>query len=286
MGHRQSSTFTTIAFTLALVLLLTSCSRITLGYRNLHLVVPWTLNDYVTLTSNQKRDLRALLREHRDWHCSTMMPEHLDWLDRLLTERVDQDNLRSRLEEGQAAISRIAERITPSIIEQLKRLSDEQVEEIRQALQERQQERVEEFLEPSLDEQIQERAERMRERTSDWFGSLNANQRQRILQWSHTLDDANSRWVDNRDRWDDAFIQALEQRHSDDFTASMTRLIQDRRSFWTEEYRERFARNEQAGLDLAVDLYSYADEPQRQHLAREIRKIREDLAGLDCIGQI
>ncbi|MFC3609179.1 DUF6279 family lipoprotein [Stutzerimonas tarimensis] len=277
------TTCTTVVITLLVVLLLSACSRITLGYRNLHLIVPWTLRDYVSLSGDQQRELRARLREQRAWHCQTLMPEHLEWLDRLQTERFDEASLRQRYQEGQAAVDRIAVQVTPPIIDLLRSLSDRQVRDIRQALGERQQERAEKYLQPSLERQLEERAERMTERATDWFGSLGNAQRQRIEEWAQSLGDSNMRWVANRARWEEALIATLAQRHADDFPARMTTLIQDRQAFWTDEYRRSQPRNEQAGLRLAVDLYALADERQRRHLINEIRTLRNDLTGLDCL---
>ncbi len=42
------------AMFITLLLTLTACSRIGLAYRNLDLIIPWTLNDYLDIRGAQK----------------------------------------------------------------------------------------------------------------------------------------------------------------------------------------------------------------------------------------
>ena len=62
---------------LALTLVVAGCSRMNLAYRNLHLLIPWSLADYLHLDRDQQRRFRAQLREHLDWHCRTQLPGYL-----------------------------------------------------------------------------------------------------------------------------------------------------------------------------------------------------------------
>ena len=72
-----------IAFVLAISLALGACSRMGLAYRNLDVIIPWTLSDYLDMNGEQKSWFNDRLKEHLSWHCTTQMPGYLDWLDRL-----------------------------------------------------------------------------------------------------------------------------------------------------------------------------------------------------------
>ncbi|HBX55541.1 MAG TPA: hypothetical protein DEH10_09155, partial [Pseudomonas sp.] len=63
-------------------LLLSACSRIGLAYRNLDWLVPWRLNDYLNLNSEQQAWLKPRIQSHLTWHCSRELPLTLDWLQR------------------------------------------------------------------------------------------------------------------------------------------------------------------------------------------------------------
>jgi hypothetical protein len=60
---------------LAALLLLAACSRLDLAYRNLDLVIPWWIGNYVSLEPSQKAWLEPRLQRHLAWHCRTQLPE-------------------------------------------------------------------------------------------------------------------------------------------------------------------------------------------------------------------
>ncbi len=268
---------------LTTALLLAACTRVGLVYRNLDTLIPWSVDDYVDMSRDQESDFRGYLRDHLAWHCSTQLPRYLEWLDRLEHDPVTRENLRARYLEAREALDVIAREVTPTTVDLLGRLDDEQARRLLAKLDEDHRKRLDEYLDPPLDEQIEKRAERVEKRLADWLGRLNDAQRARIRQWAQALGDHNSRWLASRALWQQAFKEAIEQRHAPDFPARIERLLQDREAFWAPDYREAFHRNETAGIDLAVDVYALADERQRRHLAGRIDAIRRDLSGLECL---
>lgn len=268
---------------------LTACSRLNLAYRNMDTLIPWTLNDYLDIDRDQRQHLKAHVREHLDWHCRTQLPAYLDTLQQLrqqlASEQVSPQALHGHYREAREAVEQIAERITPSSIALLRQLSDRQVEELGQALDEDRREREEKYLEPPAEQQVRERAKRMQKRVETWFGSTSAAQRQRILAWSHALAGQNRLWLENRSQWQQAFLDAVRQRHEPGFEAHMARLLQNRESLWTDEYRQAFDRAERAGVQLFSDLYSLSDEAQRSHLMKRLGELDKDLGSLECLPQ-
>ena len=168
-----------IAFVLMFTLALGACSRMGLAYRNLDVIIPWTLSDYLDMNGEQKNWLSERLKEHLDWHCTTQMPGYLDWLDRLQsmieTNQVTDAALQARTAEAEAAIAETAREITPSAIELLQGLDDNQVAEMNEAFAKDQRKRQEQYLKPSLEQQIKQRGARMEKRLNEWLGPLNAS---------------------------------------------------------------------------------------------------------------
>lgn len=257
--------------------LLVGCSRATLVYRNLDTLIPWTLNDYLDLDRTQQRELRQRLREHLAWHCSTQLPELLARLDRLERSsaggQLEPSDLEPHYRGVRDAMHSIAVEVTPTATDLLRALNDAQVEELRKALDENRREHREKYLEPPLEQQIRERAERMQERLQYWFGPLNAQQRQRVLRWAHTLSEQNSRWLRNREQWQAMLLAAVEQRHGADFDKRIARLLQDREALLNEDDRAALQRAEQAGLELVADLHRLADDGQRAHLSGRLTQL-------------
>ncbi|MDH1261942.1 DUF6279 family lipoprotein [Pseudomonas sp. GD03944] len=272
---------------LLILSLLSACSSVGLAYRNLDWLIPWRLNDYLTLTSEQKAWLKPRIQAHLAWHCSTELPHTLGLLEHARTllaqpEGASPEQFGEQLAEFDAAVKRIAVQITPTAIELLQGLNPKQVAELQAAIDEDNQEDRQDFLEPELAVQITERAERMEERLRPWFGRLSEAQQARILQWSTGLGEQNRIWLENRQQWQQAFSQTLDARKGADFSERMTRLLQDREAFYTDAYRAAYPKTRAALATLFSDLLGSADAKQRERLDHRLRDLHRDLAAQAC----
>ncbi|MFC6338573.1 hypothetical protein GIR22_15010 [Pseudomonas sp. CCM 7891] len=273
---------------LSLSLVLAGCNRVGLAYRNLDVIIPWTLNDYLDMNAGQKSWFNDTLKEHLAWHCTTQLPGYLDWLDRLQqmvdNNQVTDDALQNRTVEARQAIAEVSRQITPSAIELLRELDDQQVNDMKQALAKDLRKRQNEYLKPPLQQQIKERGERMIKRLNTWLGPLSSSQQSRVMAWSTALGEQNQQWIGNRAHWQAQFIAAVEQRRSSDFPQQIQQLLVDRENLWTPNYRQAYAQTETAARSLIVDLMAESTVQQRQKLASKIDKVRSDFKALKCLN--
>ncbi|TFY94487.1 hypothetical protein DYL61_08425 [Pseudomonas nabeulensis] len=272
---------------LTVSLMLAGCNRVGLAYRNLDVIIPWTLSDYLDMHAGQKNWFNDRLKEHLAWHCTTQLPGYLDWLDRL-QQMVDNNQvtdaaLQTRTVEAKQAIAETARTITPSAIELLQGLDDQQVKEMNDALAKDLRKRQEEYLKPPLEQQIKDRAERMSKRLDGWIGPLSTSQQQRVMAWSSGLGNQNEAWIGNRARWQAQFIEAVQQRKRADFPQKIQQLLVDRESLWTPEYRAAYAQTEAAARSLLVDLMAESTPQQRLKLTQKIDSVRSDFKALKCL---
>ncbi|MHC8399783.1 DUF6279 family lipoprotein [Pseudomonas sp. MDT1-17] len=276
---------------LALVITLSlapgACSRVGLAYRNLDVIIPWTLSDYLNMHGEQKDWFDERLKEHLSWHCTTQLPSYLDWLDRLQvmieTNQVTDAALQTRIQEAKAAIAQTAREITPSAIELLQGLDDKQVAEMNDSFAKDQNKRQERYLKPSLDQQIKGRGQRMEKRLNDWLGPLSATQQLRVVAWSTALGDRNTQWIANRAHWQKQFSAAVAQRQSPEFPQRIETLLVNRESLWTPAYRQAFANTEAQARGFLVDLMAESTPEQRQQLLKKIEGVRKDFNDLNCL---
>ncbi|WP_104911821.1 DUF6279 family lipoprotein [Pseudomonas sp. LG1D9] len=272
---------------LALSVLLAGCNRVGLAYRNLDVIIPWTLSDYLDMNAGQKSWFNDTLKDHLAWHCTTQLPGYLDWLDRLQqmvdNHQVSDAALQTRTLEAKQAIADVARQVTPSAIQLLRGLDEQQVREMDQALAKDLRKRQDEYLKPPLAQQIKDRSERMNKRLDAWLGPLSASQQERVLAWSTALGAQNQQWIGNRAHWQAQFIAAVNQRASSDFPRKMEQLLVDRESLWTADYRQAYAQTEAAARSLLVDLMAESTVQQRQKLVQKIDKVRSDFQSLKCL---
>lgn len=287
MQIRQVLGRKSILVLLACAVVLSGCSRMNLAYRNLDLLIPWSLNDYLDMNRDQQTRFRAQLREHISWHCRTQLPGYLDLIERLQAQvrrgSLNESALRALYGNAQEAIQTIALEITPTTVQLLRDLDDRQVRALDEQLEKDRQEREKKYLEPPLDQQIRQRADRMQERVEQWLGKAGAAQRQRIHQWARALSGQNQLWLDNRAQWQRSLVEAVRNREQANFDERIARLLQDPEVYWTAPYRAAFPAVEQATIDLVIDLYDMADATQRRHLDKRLQDMRRDLGSLDCL---
>ncbi|WP_019342310.1 DUF6279 family lipoprotein [Stutzerimonas stutzeri] len=289
MQIRQALGGKAILLLLACAVALSGCSRMNLAYRNLDLLIPWSLNDYLDMNRDQQTRFRAQLREHISWHCRTQLPGYLDRIEQLQVQvrqgSLDEPALRAHYESAQEAIQTIALEITPTTVQLLQDLDDRQVRELDEQFEKDHQEREEKYLQPPLDEQIRKRTDRMQERAELWLGKVSAAQRQRIHEWASALSEQNRLWLDNRAQWQRSLVDAVRNRGQANFDERVARLLQDREVYWTAPYRAAFPAVEQATIDLVLDLYDMADATQRRQIDERLQDMRRDLGSLDCLPE-
>lgn len=269
------------------LLLITGCSQIGLTYRHLDLIIPWSLNDYLDLDATQKDWLNERLKEHLSWHCSTQIPDYLTWLDRLQgmveTNQVNEAQLKARTAEARQAIATISREITPSAVELLRQLDDQQVAEMEAAFTKDMRKHESDFVDQPLDRQVSDRAQRMEKRLNPWIGKLSPAQKDRVMQWSTSLGEQNRLWIDNRAHWQSLLVDAVKQRQQPGFDQKIAKLLQDRQTFWTPEYRQAYDHTEQAAISLITDLVAQSSPEQRQKLLEKIADVRKDFTNLSCL---
>ncbi len=268
-------------------LLLLSCTRLDLAYRNLDVLVPWSLGDYLDMSRQQRNWLDQRLKTELSWHCKTQLPGYLTWLDGIrqmvASNQVTDQQLQARTQEARQAVSRVAEQITPSAAQLLRGMDDEQVREMRQNFAKDIEERQAKYVKTPLAQQIEQRGERMEKRLSPWFGGLSPQQRERVASWSAQLGEQNRQWIANRAHWQAQFSSLMDQRGQDDFEQRLGQLLKDRERFWTPEYRVAFDNTEQQLRSLLVDLMAQSSAEQRQRLEQRLGKVRQDFSELKCL---
>ncbi|WP_442109086.1 DUF6279 family lipoprotein [Pseudomonas sp. NUPR-001] len=274
-------------FLLVPALLAVACSRIDLAYRNLDVLVPWSLDDYLNMNREQKAWLNQRLKQHLAWHCRTQLPGYLTWIDEVrqmvVSGQVTDQQVQARTQEAKQAIAKVADQVTPSAAQLLKAMNDEQVREMRQAFAEDIRERQARLAKTPLARQVEARAERMEKRLTPWLGELNTQQQVRIMLWSQSQGEQSRQSIANRANWQAQFSAAMDQRNSAAFEPRLEQLLKHRDSLWTPEYRVVYQRSEQAAQQLLVDLMAQSSAQQRQHLELKLSQVRKDFSELKCL---
>jgi len=267
-------------------ILLTGCSATQLAYRNLDWAISWWVDDYIDLNSRQQAQLDEALERHLQWHCEAELPRYVDWLNQLYLMSYQQpperEAIRERFREFRGALDRLLKEITPSTVALLATITPQQRQALARTLAEKNRELASEMLPETPEARIDARAERMRERVAGWLGSLTPEQETRIMEWSRARQGMTRAWLENRKRWQKAFLEALETPGGRSFRETITELLQNRETTWTASYRQTQDRSIEAALDLVHALFATATDAQRQYFRTQVDALREDFKALRC----
>ena len=135
-----------------LLCLLAACSSTTFVYNRLDSILPWYLDDYVDLNNTQDRQLDEMLAPFLAWHRQQELPRYVALLEQV---EADLDGPVSAAEVAgiyagiEDAWLRLQDKSLDWLLALGASLSDEQVQEFLEELNERQEEYEEEYLERS-----------------------------------------------------------------------------------------------------------------------------------------
>lgn len=278
--------FKPFVFILVLTLGLVGCSSTKMAYRYADWGIVWWVEDYVTLTADQKQQLNSDIEQLRQWHCSAELPRYQAWLDELESDvssgPPDQITIDYHQQQLFGFFPNLLERATPVAVNLLSSLSDEQVQELADNMAQSQQEMEEEFLADSPEATAEARAERTAERLERWLGALNDEQRSIVLQWSANRGDQTEIWLQGRRNWQLALLELLEERNAPTFEADLEYLILNSEEVRGEVYKTMMAESRAAMSSLMHDLIVAGDRETLAQLQNRAVELNSDFEALTC----
>lgn len=272
---------------LLVLLVLAACSRVELVYRNLDRLLPWKLDDYLSLDAQQSAWLDARLAEHLRWHCRSELPRYLDWLERqrpLLAGSPDARQLAAPMAEARQLLQATLGHVAPDAARLLAGLDAAQVAELGERLAEERAKLSELHLGGTLEERLQRKMSRAQRRLEDWLGPLQPQQHAYLRLWA-AHHEANVRpWLAWRERWQGLLLDSLRQPRREGLAARLEPLLRTPERYWGEDYRHAVRRAQQGLTELFSELWASATPVQRAHLQSRLDALRRDLEGLTCRG--
>jgi hypothetical protein len=275
----------------ALILLITAVTLAACGprwyYPNLDWLIPWYVDDYISLDSRQSTELGRSLASLLDWHCRTQLPDYAGFLreirrdaaeDRLDVARFSAYNERIRNYWGI-----LTARIGPEVVTLMATASDEQIRELFDNLERENQKLEEEFIHPPDEERVRNRQKRMEKRLRYWFSDLTDAQQRMVAAWSEQLAPISADWIENRRKVQAEFRRLLEQRnHSEEFAEAFLALVNHPESVRSETYRAKIATNTEQTLLLLAQVSASMTPDQQTHFAGRLESLANDFETLSC----
>lgn len=272
--------FIRVLLVLALAVL-GACSSTTFIYNRLDFILPWYLDDYVELDRDQRRQFDRLLDPFLDWHRQEELPAYVTVLDQIegtLGQTVTPQEIDAIASAFEAAWLRLEGRSLDWLLALGASLSDRQVEEFLQNLEERQQEYEEKYLSRSDEEYREEMYENLLDRAQDYLGRLDREQKAALRAATEAIIRSDRPWLEERARWHARLAELLQREPG--WEQRVREAVARRDETLSESYRQAYSHNLALMQGTIVDLLNSRSERQERRLRGEIADLREDLLEL------
>ena len=288
----SSSRSRIIGLLLLLAGLLAGCSALRFTYNQAPHLAAWQADSYLGLSEAQGPPLRAALAGWQRWHRASELPGYASLLARLRGEALqpataDQvcgwfDELMRQAERAvDPAVAPAAElvlTITPAQIAHLERKH----ERLNKAF-------AEDFLQPTQQARQRAQRERVIERSEDFYGRLDAAQRQRIAEGVAQSPFDAERVFAERVARQRAVVRMLRQVAAERPPAAQVEqrlrtLLADWRQSPRAAYADYQQRVRRYNCAFVAAIHNAMTPAQREHAARKLRGYEDDLrllAGAD-----
>ncbi|MGB1951327.1 MAG: DUF6279 family lipoprotein [Marinobacter sp.] len=271
---------------LLVVLLVAGCSSTKLAYRYADWGIVWWVEDYITLTGDQKQQLNRDIETLRQWHCSAELPRYRTWLDELEADVAKGPPSETTVAYHQEQVfdffPSLLQQATPVAVNLLSSLSDEQVRELATNMEESQQDMEQEFLADSPQATAEARAERTTERVERWLGDLNEDQHNIVQDWSASRGSQTEIWLQGRRNWQLALLDVLEHRSEPTFPQQLEALILNSEKVRGEAYQAMMRESRVAMAELMHELIEAGDRTTLTHLQGRAEELNSDFKTLSC----
>ena len=264
-----------------LLCLLGACSSTTFVYNRLDSILPWYLDDYVELNNNQDRQLDEVLAPFLAWHRQQELPRYVALLEQVEAELdgpVSADEVDGIYVGIEDAWLRLQDKSLDWLLALGATLSDAQVQEFIEVLQERQEEYEEEYLERSEREYREDSYEALVDSMQDYLGRLTDTQRERLRAASLELRRSDAIWLQERAAW----LQRLDilMQRQPGWQLQVREAIALRDETVSEQYTATYEHNLEVIFSAIAAVLDSRSEKQDQRLRAELRDLRDDLQTL------
>jgi len=260
--------------------LLAGCTA-TFTYKHLDWLIPWYVDGYVDLSRDQRRLLQEQLGPALQWHQQEELSRYVEILDQIesdLGHVVSAGQVQRWMDDIILAAERVEERMLSVALDFGAQLSDQQMAEFVESLWEQQREYEEEYLDRSDQEYVDDSYENLENFLKRFTGRLQDGQEQTLREEAGSLQRFDVVWLEEREAWLSTLTPLL-QRH-DGWQEAVKLAYRNRKQFRPPQYTPIIDHNLLVAARATADILNELSDKQRQHVFREIDKLRNRINGL------
>ena len=284
LGYYFSMFARRIIIILSMAVLLAACST-RFVYKQLDWLIVWQVGDYVTLTGEQKDELREEVRNHLEDIRVNEMPRLAAEISQVAAAVADDEFSAARADDTYERILAISDEfllgIVPLSAKFLRQLDDEQREELFENLDDLNEEMYEDYSGVDPEQRRKNRNKSTIRSIKRFTGRLKDEQKALIDNSLASMADASEQWIEYQRDWQRRFRELLKANPPrPEFEARLTDLFVYPRNFHSAEYRARVDNNRQIMNQMIEDLTESLSDKQRRRAVEKLESYAERLTRL------
>ncbi len=273
-----------------LLVSMTACST-KLAYNNLDWIVSWYVDDYVTLTSTQEKQLDSSIESLLLWHRKTELQNYVVQIKYIkidLNNGIKHSTVKNYINALKQFWDAILLKAEPDVMRLAYSLSDKQVTKLLAEIEQQNLKKINDFHNSSEKERLKARFERIEEQIIEFTGPLDRQQKKLLTQLNGSLLSAFEQRLQFRRNWAKsiaAAYQLRQQKHNNEsdrvqFEQALRPALINTNSLRSEKYLAIFEHNQAKWVEFLPQLISSLNAKQLSSVQSKLDDIITDIQGL------
>ena len=187
-----------------------------MAYNNLDWIVAWYVDDYVTLTNNQEKELDETIKSFISWHRQSELQDYILQIKYIkidIKNGIKSSNIRDYRNVLKQFLDSALIQFEPDITRFAYALTDQQVEEFLTEVEQRNLERIKKIKKQGEKKRLKNNLEKTESRIESFIGDLNLVQKQLLKETNQTLLSTFEYSIELRRTWADSIRHAYKIRN-------------------------------------------------------------------------
>jgi len=273
-----------------LLVSMTACST-KLAYNNLDWIVSWYVDDYVTLTSTQEKQLDSSIESLLLWHRKTELQNYVVQIKYIkidLNNGIKHSTVKNYINALKQFWDAILLKAEPDVMRLAYSLSDKQVTKLLAEIEQQNLKKINDFHNSSEKDRLKARFERIEEQIIEFTGPLDRQQKKLLTQLNGSLLSAFEQRLQFRRNWAKsiaAAYQLRQQKHNNEsdrvqFEQALRPALINTNSLRSEKYLAIFEHNQAKWVEFLPQLISSLNAKQLSSVQSKLDDIITDIQGL------
>lgn len=263
---------------LLLLLTLSGCSIVAVGYNYAEVYLRYSINSYATFNAAQKERIKKEVDDYMLWHRKMMLPQYVSFLQELqgmvqagnALNREDVSRLKAEMRK--LYVQTLQPTVSPAA-SVLKGIEPAQIDELVSAFASENNKQKDKQLAGSLHEQMRKRAERTIDFVENLVGGLTDTQQDKFRELSHNLPFATDLYIRLREENQAGLVNMLNNNKSEgEIAAFLSVWLNTPEANRSPEEQKVLMSFESASEEMTISVYAMLSERQRKTLLKNITK--------------